>query len=261
MNRLISIVIPSFNSGSYVTEAINSVINQKYSPKEIIVVDDGSADNTKLVLNRFINKGSIKYIFQNNQGPAAARNTGIRNTCGEFVAFLDADDIWSGDKLQKQMVLFNNPSVGLVYSDMEYFGDRYKFKLFSELAGKFYRGSVTANLLRRNFISTSSVVVRKSLFDEAGYFLENTARLRIGEDYHLWLRMSLISEFDFTEDPLVRYRIHGLQITNKSRLKTQQSLAYLYGDLLEKEEFSHFKNIIMGKLLESKVKEAILNII
>ncbi len=261
MKRKISIIIPIYNAAGFIGEAIESLAAQTFSPSEIIVVDDGSTDNTKLVLDGLISGGDIKYIFQENQGPAAARNTGIKNSHGEFIAFLDADDIWSSDKLQRQMELFNNPSVGLVYSDVEYFGDPYKFKLFSESVRKFYRGRVTSDLLRHNFIPTSSVIVRRSLFDEAGYFLENNVKLGIGEDYHLWLRLSLLSEFDFVEDPLVRYRIHGSQVTNGSRLKTQRSLAYLYGDILKKKEFTPFKNIIMGKLIESKAKEMILTII
>ncbi len=115
---LVSAVIPTYNCEPWIKEAVGSVLNQTYSNIEILVVDDGSTDNTRKVLSPYIKKNIIHYFYQNNQGPGSARNTGIRKAKGEYVAFLDADDLWLTEKTEKQLaVLEEKAEIKLVLSD------------------------------------------------------------------------------------------------------------------------------------------------
>ena len=110
---LVSVIIPTYNSSQYIKEAIDSVLAQTYKNFEIIVIDDGSTDNTKEVLAPYLSV--IKYIYKNNGGPASARNRGIKEANGEFVAFLDADDVWKPDRLARGVdILDQRPEVGLI---------------------------------------------------------------------------------------------------------------------------------------------------
>jgi glycosyltransferase involved in cell wall biosynthesis len=116
LNTRISVVIPTYNSAAYLPAAIDSAFNQTLPPFEIVVIDDGSIDNTVEVLKPY--EVRIRYIFQENKGPAAARNRGIAEANGDLIAFLDSDDVWLPEKLELQVpVLTENPKIGLVHSD------------------------------------------------------------------------------------------------------------------------------------------------
>src|SRR5437867_1708261 len=119
----VSIVIPTYNYGRYVVEAVESVLNQSFQDREVIVVDDGSTDDTRERLERF--RGRIRYIYQRNKGLPAARNTGIRAARGAYVAFLDSDDLWLPEKLALQVpILDTRQQVGMVYTDAHLFDDQ-----------------------------------------------------------------------------------------------------------------------------------------
>src|SRR5262245_25838031 len=119
---LVSVIIPSYNSARFVSQAVRSVLEQTYSPLEIIVVNDGSTDDTVSVLDAY--KGDIQIVHQANGGVSKARNRGIREAKGKFIAFLDADDQWLPSKIQKQIdCLRANPSAALVHSDIYFFSD------------------------------------------------------------------------------------------------------------------------------------------
>ena len=127
MQPKISIIIPTFNCGDFIYRTIESVFAQTYKNYEIIIVDDGSTDSTKDKIDLISKKGiPINYIYQANAGPAAARNTGIRNAAGEYITFLDADDFWIPEKLELQVdVLERESDIGLVYGDVKnYDGSR-----------------------------------------------------------------------------------------------------------------------------------------
>ena len=119
MDPLVSVIIPVYNGQEYLNEAIQSVLRQEYKPIEIIVVDDGSTDNTKEIGDKY---DIVTYIYQTNQGPSAARNTGLECARGILIAFIDSDDIWSDDKLKIQFTILNdNPSVDVVLGYLQYF--------------------------------------------------------------------------------------------------------------------------------------------
>jgi glycosyltransferase involved in cell wall biosynthesis len=261
--KLVSVVIPTYNSGRFIREAVLSAIHQTYSNTEIVVVDDGSADDTREVLLPLLHEEAIQYIYQANKGPAAARNRAISIATGEFVAFLDADDTWLPRKLEKQLALFANPHVGLVYSDGATFieeGDTVEdlgFVHKVEPRLHYRRGRVYSDLLRSNFVSTSSVVLRREVLDRAGPFLESmgAGRFSYGEDYELWLRVARICELDFIDEKLVASRLHRDQLSSdRARGYTQLSLLYKY--LLLKENYSK-KAVLAQKYAEYTLKSTI----
>lgn len=200
----VSVIIPTYQRGHLVSQAINSVLAQTYEDYEIIVINDGSEDNTPQVLAQFSDR-HITAIHQANQGLSAARNAGIRSARGKYIAFLDDDDLWEPQKLEKQIsVLEANPRIGLIYSDSLFFSD--KRGLFP---GSYNTAFPTPNLhvlwtlFRYNYISVLTVVVRRDCLDKVGLFDET---LKCCEDYDLWLR--LIEKFPiyFLNQPLARYR-------------------------------------------------------
>jgi len=202
----VSVIIPAYNSERYVADAIKSVLAQSYRPTEVIVVDDGSSDGTARVVQGFGN--SVRYLHQDNRGEPAARNLGLRHAHGEYVAFLDADDLWLPDKLELQMEYFaSHPNCAVIYTDMGTFDDtgvvdpsvKVRFNI------TFPSGMIFAPLFRETLFGSGSVVFRKICLDQVGYFDEE---FLIGCDYEMWLRMSRQFEFGVVDRPLLMYRQH-----------------------------------------------------
>jgi len=235
----ISIIIPTYNYAQYICEAIESVLNQTYKDFEIIVVDDGSTDNTKEVIKPYLNK--IKYIYQQNSGPSAARNRGIKEAKGEYIAFLDADDIWLAQKLELQIKFMEKEKeVGLIFSDMILFNEKgiiknsfLKEKLFFNklsikplsFTEKVIYDNVFNALLQENFIPTNTVIVKKECFNKVGFFDKTLFSV---EDRDMWLRIGLFYDIGFINSPLVLTRFHETNISAnqelalKSRLKVMK---------------------------------------
>jgi len=227
----VSVIIPTYNYGHYIEEAIDSVLAQTYKDYEIIVVDDGSTDNTEEVVSKYGPK--IKYIYQENQGLSAARNTGIKKSNGEYIAILDSDDLWFPWKLEKQMKLFEANSVlGLVYSDGFAFSEKGVFDdfLFGENTN-FYRGRVFDKLLLNNFISCPSALVKRDCFNKVGLF---DTSLDACEDWDMWLRISLYYEIDYVNEPLVKHREHKGSMHTKAEMMEEAALKVLNKIFLQK---------------------------
>jgi dTDP-4-amino-4,6-dideoxygalactose transaminase/glycosyltransferase involved in cell wall biosynthesis len=198
----VSVVIPTYNSADMVREAVASVLGQTYSDYEVVVIDDGSADHTESAMRQFGDR--VRYFKQENQGAGAARNSGIRRARGEYVAFLDSDDLWSSKKLDEQIPLLErDPEIGLVYSDWAVVSenrvveDSYLRKVPSA------SGYVFDQLVRWGFILTSGVVVRRACLDDIGDF-DNS--LSIAQDYDLWLRICYRWKVALVNKPLVTKR-------------------------------------------------------
>ena len=205
----VSVVIPTFNRAHLVRESIDSVLNQTYRDIEVIVVDDGSSDDTARVVNSY--GEPVRYLFQENKGQGAARNTGIRAAKGEYVAFLDSDDLWSPTKLERQVLLLTrNVAVPFVYCDAEYFDDESGRLLYRSCQLlKLYEGDhVGGRLLVSNFIPAASPVVRRTIFEEVGYFDEDRL-LQGSEDWEMWLRIAARHPIAVIREPLARYRLHA----------------------------------------------------
>jgi glycosyltransferase involved in cell wall biosynthesis len=211
MDKKVSVIIPVYNSEDYIAEAIESVTAQTYKNIEIIVVNDGSTDNTEAVLKPYMEK--IKYFYQENKGVAAARNTGIRLALGEYIAFLDSDDIWLPEKIALQVDYLNrNPSVMLTYSNFKIFNDgKHPDEGILYLNSDIYiEGYIFTELVNACLISTITVLVRKEVFEKVGLFDEKFVS---GEDYELWLRIAAECKIGYVKEVLASCRKHSQSIT------------------------------------------------
>jgi len=206
MNSLVSVVIPIFNREHLILDTINSVLAQTYQNFEIILVDDGSVDNTKQVISS-INDSRIKYIYQNNAGPSAARNNGIRHAKGEYIAFLDSDDLWLPEKLEKQIsVLNNNKNIGIIscWSQcITYDGEKLHMRMCKAKDSKEFCLKI---LLQPDTVVTGSptMIVRKECFNKVGYFDE---KMKTREDWDMWFRISNKYEFYCINEILTHIKV------------------------------------------------------
>jgi glycosyltransferase involved in cell wall biosynthesis len=205
INQPVSVIIPTYNRVASVTRAIDSVLDQTYKNHEIIVVDDGSTDNTRKVLNeRYGDR--IRYVHQTNKGSAAARNVGIAASSYDFVAFLDSDDYWLPRKLEVQVPLMANEGVVLSFTNWWYGKDSSGRDYFSQIGLSFGSDPTILDcpvraLVRKggSGVNTSVSLCRKSIIRRVGGFDE---RMRIYEDTRMWLRLSFEGKFAVTSEPL-----------------------------------------------------------
>lgn len=226
---LISVVIPTFNSEIFIRETINSVLNQTYQNFEIIIIDDESTDNTVSILKEFSNKyNRIKYFQIPHAGrPSVPRNYGTEKSNGEFIAFLDADDIWVKNKLEIQLKEFEkNPKNILVYSMSVTFRDVNLFSANYEVLPLLYKVCRTKQdfITKGNSITCSSVLLKKEYFKKVNGFDEDP-KLQV-EDYDLWIRLSELGLFTFIPRIQTYYRIHGKQFSSDWETK-QNRVKYL----------------------------------
>lgn len=203
---LVSVIIPNYNYAKYISEAIKSVLQQTYSNLEVIVVDDGSTDNSLEVLEQF--KGKISVLSKTNGGVSSARNFGISVSNGDFICFLDADDCWLENKISKQLELAISRELGLIYSG--YFHCNSKLSPEEEIIPR-YSGNCES--LYRKFpgsaialLGTSTALIRKDVLGSVGLFDEN---LNTSADWDFLRRASKITDFGYTQETQVMYRRHG----------------------------------------------------
>lgn len=197
----VSVVLPTYNRADVLERAIESVLAQSYSDFELVVVDDGSTDDTAAVVEAFDDARVTLVEHADNEGANAARNTGIDESAGEYVAFQDSDDEWHPEKLRKQMDVFENApaSVGVVYTGFRRLhGDDATYHPGPGVDPK--EGAVRKSILGQNFVTTQAAVVRRACFDEVGGFDERLPRF---QDWELWIRVSREYEFRLVDEPLV----------------------------------------------------------
>ena len=197
MNPVVSVIIPTYNTAKYIGQTINSVLGQNYKDHEVIVVDDGSTDNTKEVLEPYMEQ--IRYIRQKNSGRAGARNTGIKAARGKYIAFLDSDDLWTPGKLAKQVdIMDSNKDIDFLFGDKQRFSDdgTIIFSMFTEkgydenfFGDPLYVRDAYKKLLQEPYIPTGTVIMKKECFDRSGLFDETI----YAEDWEFWLRIALFN--------------------------------------------------------------------
>ncbi|MEW5746943.1 MAG: glycosyltransferase family 2 protein [Nitrospirota bacterium] len=234
-SRRVSVIIPTYNRAHYLKKSVKSALRQTYGNLEVIVVDDGSTDNTRAVLQPYIDDRRIIYLYQNNAGsPAKARNRGLRAASGDYIAFLDSDDVRMPESIERSVALLDaSPEVGMVCADWLNF-KRYhsvrrdrkpswitKAGYIEKLPDEFVRErgedflilgeDFIYELFNTNFVFTSSVVTRRALLDRVGWFDES---LTIGEDCDLWMRICEVAYLAFLTSPLVYRRVHRGSITS-----------------------------------------------
>ncbi|NJL09745.1 MAG: glycosyltransferase [Calothrix sp. SM1_7_51] len=210
----ISVIIPAYNSAKTIKETINSVLSQTFTDFELIVINDGSQDETLAIVQQ-ITDSRLKVFSYSNQGANISRNLGFSHAIGEYISFLDADDIWTANKLELQLnALENNPEAAVAYSWTDYIDENGKI-IFSGRQQTF-NGNVYEQLLIGNFLENgSNPLIRKNAFIEAGKFDE---QLSAGQDWDMWLRLA--AKFQFVAVPQVQilYRVSANSLsTNLAR--------------------------------------------
>lgn len=224
----ISVIITTYNCAAFVENTIESAVNQTYRNKEIIIVDDGSDDSTRTQIEKLADKYKEFqcYFLEHTGSPAKVRNYGISKSKGNYIAFLDGDDVWVKNKLSIQVKkLAQNPGCVLAYSMSVTFGDVNYFSPYYEVLPLLHRAARTRDeLVKGNVITNSSVLVKADVLKESGWFDEDPL-LKV-EDYELWLRLGEKGNYLFIPRILVRYRIHGNQFSG-NWTKKQENLQYL----------------------------------
>jgi len=214
-NPKVSVVVPTYNASLYIVEALESILSQTFKDFEIIVVDDGSTDNTREILKKY--NGKINCYFQKNQGAVRARNSAFELSRGEFIAFLDQDDIWLADNLRKKVLFLDkNPNVPVVTSNFMFFGDvcqkssfvERKIFLDKKIGDEFIIFDTLGLLLEQCFMFCPTTVVRREVFRKYGGF-----QIEVSDDYDLFLRISQSSDFGCINNVLVKKRVHNSAAT------------------------------------------------
>lgn len=243
----ISVVIPTFNRLIYLERAIKSVLNQTISVNEIIIVDDGSDDGTSEFIHS--NYPNLKYIFQSNSGVSAARNTGIKAASSNWIAFLDSDDAWVTNKIQKQITeLELNPEMNFCHSNEIWIRNGKEIK--QKNTHKKFGGFIFDKCLDKCRISPSTVICRKSLLIKLNGFDEDLA---ICEDYDLWLRITSNNPVIYIEKPLIiKYGGHQDQLSRNSEGIESYHIKSL--EKLLKQDFPSEHRIAMENMLINKLK-------
>jgi glycosyltransferase involved in cell wall biosynthesis len=212
----VSIVIPTYNRADYLLEAIKSVFNQTFNDYEIIIVDDGSTDNTRETLQPFIDNGQVQYIYQENSNKSAARNNGISKSSGKYIAFLDSDDIFLPLKLEKQAAFLDqNPDIGFVHSWYSKFndaGDHLGTRDTSRYSGWVYPEILLSWSV---LMALPCMMVRAEVMAEVGGF---DIEQRWGEDLDLWRRITRLYPIDLIPEVLTKVRVHTGNLS-KSKAK------------------------------------------
>jgi teichuronic acid biosynthesis glycosyltransferase TuaG len=243
--------MPAYNAEKYIQAAILSVLNQTYVNWELIIVNDGSNDATQSIIDEFNAEDKrIKLINQKNKRLGGARNTGIKNSSGEWIAFLDSDDLWEPFKLEKQLQTSKNfPDADVIYTAGWTFNENDLNQLtpYEVPVGSFQAGEMYSRLLESNFIPVLSVLVKKEVINEIGYQEENSF-FHGCEDWDYWLRMAISgATFYGMEEKLFYYRRHGSNMSGKSLQIAQAAvlLKNFAGNVENKLEVrSGFKKVI-----------------
>ncbi len=202
---LVSVIIPAYNSANYIVDTINSVLQQSMQDFEIIVVDDGSTDQLKEVLAPFIRNKQIEYIEQVNQGVSAARNHGYKKSQGQYIAFLDADDVWLNDNLEARLNKFKFGDFGLVHADA-FVIDGHSNKLPQILSGN--EGNLLNDILAWNGTQVpgpSSILLKREVIQKVGLFDE---QLSTSADQDFFIRVAVRYKIGRVDKPTWMYRIH-----------------------------------------------------
>lgn len=212
MNPTVSVIIAAYNYGHYLPQALDSALAQSFTDLEILVVDDGSTDDTAEVIERYAHDPRMRYVRREHAGQPATKNAGIRASRGRWIAFLDADDAWLTDKLARQLAAAgDDPRTGVVYCDFAPIDA--EGHLLATATRTLPRGEVLDEMFLRNFVCFSSAMVRREVFDRIGMFDES---IPLAIDYDLWLRAAREFSFESVAAPLVRYRTGHANLSKRA---------------------------------------------
>ncbi len=227
MSPKVSVIIPAYNKAELTRRTVDSVLGQTYSDIEIIVVDDGSKDHTRVAMAAYGHK--IKYVYKENGGACSARNEGIRQASGQYIALLDCDDLYVPAKIEQSVrYLQDRPDAGFVHT-AAYFIDAQDKKLdtYSHPQSRL-RGGALKRLILKNFICNSTVVARRECFTKAGLFDES---IFVPADWDMWLRLSEVAAPGYIDEPLTMYRVtdnYTFNKTEQSRMEESKVIAKFF---------------------------------
>lgn len=239
---LVSVIIPAYNRARFLKEAIDSVLNQEYPHLELIVVDDGSTDQTASIIHNYGNR--IKYIYISHQGVSRARNVGISQAQGELIAFLDSDDIWRPKKLSTQVDFFKQHSHALICQTEEIWirnGIRVNPKRYHKKPS----GMIFEQCLKRCMVSISSAMMHRALFEKVGLFDES---FPVCEDYEFWLRVAKTYPIYLLEEALIIKRGGHMDQLSKMPCLDKWRIAAIEGLLNTNTLSSKQRRLAIGEL-------------
>ena len=221
--KKVSVVIPAYNAADLTVKTVESVLEQTYANIEVIVVDDGSTDNTGERLQPYA--GRIKYIYKENGGACSARNLGIRMAEGDYIGFLDCDDIYLPGKIERSVdYLERRPDFGFVHTPVRFIDEEdVPLRVYALPEGR-RTGRIAKRLLSRNFICNSTILARRSCFGEAGFFDE---KLFTHADWDMWLRLAERYKVGYINSPLTLYRRSTNYILRHLEQSKREGLAVL----------------------------------
>ncbi|NEP19650.1 MAG: glycosyltransferase [Leptolyngbya sp. SIO4C1] len=249
---LVSVVIPVFNGEQTIEETVRSVLGQTYRHLEVIVINDGSTDQTKAILERFQDQ-RLQVVSYSNAGLSASRNRGIDRAAGDYISFIDADDVWTADKIAAQLAaLRHHPSAAIAYSWTDYIDEHSQFlQAGTHISAS---GKVLDKLLTINFIeSGSNVLIRRDALRAVGYFDET---LKAAEDWDMWLRLAKAYEFIAVPSPQVRYRRTNSMSANVIR-QEQECLKVLNRAFKDAPDLQHLRRTSLARLYKYLIFKAL----
>lgn len=240
---LVSVIVPCYNYGRFLSSAIESLLNQTYNNFEVVIVDDCSTDNTPEVATSYSNKyQNIKYIRQTtNVGQSENRNVGLRAAKGKYVAFLDADDAYDPTKLEKQVNALNSSDCGVTYCCSKLCDEHLTPLNFQCADENVKSGWVAKQLFIGNFVQGMTLMVKKDLIDLIGGFLDEKRLCGLGVDWWLLLQLATLTKFQASSEQLYLYRHHSTQMSNdvvrriKSDLIIRTMFLDTYPNLIDKQ--------------------------
>jgi glycosyltransferase involved in cell wall biosynthesis len=237
---LVSVIIPTYDAAAYIRETVASALAQTYPNVEVIVVDDASTDNTREVLEQFIRDKKIAYYARARgeavHGPSVTRDTGIAHARGEFIAFIDTNDLYLPTKLEKQVgYLRTHPECGVSYCDIWHFFDGAPEKLFMNTRSRYTGPDTFRTLLKMNFMNPLMIVMRRSVISQFGAFDESYPR---SEDWEYWVRLSYhgVQFAHLGGEPQAKYRIRasGLSYGWKIKVEEKRTMLRIFTELEKK---------------------------
>ena len=220
----LSVILPVYNGERYISQAIESVLNQTFGDFELIIIDDGSDDDTSKILAQFKQGDQRIKIIRNirNLGVVKSLNIGLRSAAGDFIARIDADDIWKSDKLERQIKHFENDAELYLSATAKINIDENGVERMDDLYPQIFDyHEIRKSILKRNIICHSSVVFKRKILEEVGYYNESYIN---SEDYEYWIRIAASHKIEILEDPLVCYRI-SKETVSYNRIKEQRRYA------------------------------------
>lgn len=249
---MISIIMPVYNNERFITEAIESVLKQTYSNWELIIVDDGSTDGTRDVIMKYVSH-KVHYIYQANQGPSVARNKGLDLAKGEYIAFLDSDDLYAADKLKEQLqFLESHPEIDIVYNDINVVDESLNHLYYLKSEGVYpNQHDFLAMLLFRQIVPLPpSIMARAECFRSGIRF---NAEYVHGEDYDLTLKLARKYCYGYLPKPLYIYRRHESNLTNSHQKQLRAEV-----DVISKLGYAEIERIVEESTFPASEKKLLL---